>query len=157
MGVYCLARSAPRATATNIGSLIATAGMILAPFALVKTSASTTGAIKGIALELELSGVALTQVSRLWMGRRFGLLPANRGIVTNGPFAIVRHPTYLGWLLLSAGYVLSYPAARNVIAILVSIAFMLWRIDQEERLLENDRAYAPYNKRVPFRLIPGLI
>jgi protein-S-isoprenylcysteine O-methyltransferase Ste14 len=157
MGVFCLVRSAPQTSATNVSSLVATAGMIVAPFLMVRTASSTIGLVKGGALAFELLGVALIQVSRLYMGRSFGLLPANRGIVTSGPFAMVRHPIYLGWLLLSVGYVFTYPAVRNVVAILVSVPFMIWRIEQEEALLENDLVYAAYHKRVPCRLIPGLI
>jgi protein-S-isoprenylcysteine O-methyltransferase Ste14 len=157
MGIYCLVRSAPQSTATSLSSLLATMGMIVAPFLLVRTASSTSGVIKELAISFELLGVALTQVSRLYMGRRFGLLPANRGIVTGGPFAIVRHPIYLGWLLLSVGYVLTYPATRNVVAVLGTIPFMIWRIEQEEALLDSDSTYAAYHKRVPFRLIPGLI
>ena len=157
MGMICLVRSAPLNAITNFCSVAATTGMILAPFLFIRSADATTGLIKEIAISLELLGVAMTQVSRLYMGRSFGLLPANRGIVTSGPFAIVRHPIYLGWILLSLGYVLTYPAARNVLAVLVAFPFMLWRIEQEEELLEQDSAYAAYHRRVPFRLIPGLI
>ena len=32
------------------------------------------------------------------LGRSFGLVPANRGIVARGPYLLVRHPIYAGYL-----------------------------------------------------------
>jgi protein-S-isoprenylcysteine O-methyltransferase Ste14 len=113
--------------------------------------------IATIGLILELLGVLLTQIARIYMGRSFGLLPANRGIVSNGPFRWVRHPIYFGWLILSIGYAMSYVSERNIALIVATLPFMVWRIDQEEAHLSADPEYRNYMDRVRYRLWPGVV
>jgi protein-S-isoprenylcysteine O-methyltransferase Ste14 len=43
-----------------------------------------------VGVAVQLVGVGLQFASKLWLGRRFGLLPANRGIVTTGPYRLLR-------------------------------------------------------------------
>jgi len=117
----------------------------------------SSGALATTGLVLELLGVMLTQVSRVYMGRSFGILPANRGVVSKGPFRWVRHPIYLGWLVLSIGYAASYLNDRNVILIVATFGLMVWRIDQEETHLSADPAYRNYMDHVRYRLLPGII
>lgn len=155
MGILSLLRYPPRSSMINVYTLAASAGMLLLP-ALMRPESQSIGllAIGGIALEL--FGVLLTQVARLYMGRSFGILPANRGIVSKGPFASVRHPIYIGWLILAIGYAMSYPSARNIILVIATVPFMFWRIEQEESHLSEDGAYRDYCSQVKFRLVPGV-
>ena len=69
----------------------------------------------------------------------------------------MRHPIYLGWLILTIGFAFSYPTARNVLLIVASIPFLVWRIQMEEGLLALDPAYRSYQHKVRFRLWPGVI
>jgi protein-S-isoprenylcysteine O-methyltransferase Ste14 len=117
----------------------------------------STGALATVGLLFELCGVMLTQIARVYMGRSFGILPANRGIVSKGPFRWVRHPIYFGWLVLSIGYAMSYANPRNMVLIVVTLPFMVWRIDQEETHLSADTAYRGYMDHVRYRLLPGVI
>jgi protein-S-isoprenylcysteine O-methyltransferase Ste14 len=91
------------------------------------------------------------------MGRSFGVLPANRGIVLKGPFSYVRHPVYLGWLVLSTGFAMCNPSWRNILIIVATLPFMVWRIDQEESHLKAYPEYRAYMDRVRFRLWPGIV
>ena len=156
MGILSLVRLPPRSATISIGAVAATAGMLVLP-CLMRPADRSNGILALCGIAIELIGVVLTQVARIYMGRRFGLLPANRGIVSKGPFALVRHPIYIGWLLLAAGYAMSYPSARNILLIVAVLPFMIWRIEQEELLLGEDPEYSAYRARVRFRLIPGLI
>ena len=90
------------------------------------------------------------------MGRSFGILPGNRGIVSKGPFARVRHPIYAGWFVLTVGYLASYPSWMNCLIAMATLPFMMWRIQLEEDLLSADADYRKYRRLVPFRLVPGL-
>ena len=156
MGLFSLMRAAPRSTAINFSTIVATGGMLVLP-ALMRPLGASPGALGAVGIALELVGVVLTQVSRIYMGRSFGLFPANRGIVSRGPFASVRHPIYAGWIILSIGYAMSYPSARNVMLIAATLPLMVWRIEQEEAHLKSDPAYLSYLAKVRFRLIPGVI
>ncbi len=156
MAVMSFARFAPRSTTVNLGTLVASGAMLILP-SFMRPIDRSTGALATFGLVFELCGVMLTQVARVYMGRSFGILPANRGIVTKGPFRWVRHPIYFGWLVLSIGYAMSYTNPRNVILIVATLPFMVWRIDQEEVHLGADPDYRGYIDRVSYRLLPGVI
>jgi protein-S-isoprenylcysteine O-methyltransferase Ste14 len=123
----------------------------------MRPTAMSAGALATTGLIFELFGVVLTQVARVYMGRSFGILPANRGIVSKGPFRSVRHPIYFGWLILSLGYAMSFASERNILLIAMTLPFMVWRIGQEEVHLSADPEYLRYMKRVRYRLWPGVL
>lgn len=156
MAVMSFARFAPRSTTVNLQTIVASGGMMILP-CFMRPINQSRGALATTGLIFELLGVVLTQVSRVYMGRSFGILPANRGVVSKGPFRWIRHPIYLGWLVLSIGYATSYVTDRNVILIAVTFVLMVWRIYQEEAHLSADPAYRGYMDRVRYRLLPGII
>ena len=59
--------------------------------------------------------------SVLVLGRCFGVLPEVRGLVTRGPYGVVRHPVYLGELTACAGLVLASPSIWNFAVIVVFV------------------------------------
>ena len=156
MVVMSFARFAPRTSAVNWRTLVATGGMLILP-GFMRPTAMSTGALATTGLIFELFGVVLTQVARVYMGRSFGILPANRGIVSKGPFRSVRHPIYFGWLILSLGYAMSFASERNILLIATTLPFMVWRIGQEEVHLSADPEYLQYMKQVRYRLWPGVL
>jgi len=155
MGLLSLVRVPARSTMVNLRSILATAAMMTIP-ALMRPGVGTTGLLQDLAIVIELIGIAFTQVSRLYLGRRFGLLPANRGIVSKGPFRLVRHPVYSGWLVLTIGFLMAYPTLRNVGILILSLPFLVWRMDLEEEHLTEDAAYREYAAKISYRLIPGI-
>jgi protein-S-isoprenylcysteine O-methyltransferase Ste14 len=82
----------------------------------------------------------------------------NLGLVTAGPYRVLRHPGYTGSLLAWVGYTVS--AGRLVPALIVAallVAAYVWRIVAEERMLaarfgDQWRAY----RRHTWRLVPLL-
>jgi protein-S-isoprenylcysteine O-methyltransferase Ste14 len=105
---------------------------------------------------LQLIGVAFALVSLGTLGRSFGLVAANRGVKTCGPYGLVRHPAYTGYLITYLGYVAENPSIRNVALLCVGTAFQLVRISEEERVLSDDAGYRAYRGAVRFRLVPYL-
>lgn len=156
MAVMSFARFVPRTSSVNLRTLAASGAMLILP-CFMRPANLSTGVLATTGLIFELCGVLLTQVARVYMGRSFGILPANRGIVSSGPFRWVRHPIYLGWFILSIGYAMSFANDRNIMLIVVALPFMVWRIDQEEEHLSTDPAYLSYMNRVRYRLWPGVI
>ena len=87
----------------------------------------------------------------------FGLLPEARGLVTRGPYRLVRHPVYLGELTSALGLVIARPHML-IAAMYVAFAILqYWRTIFEERALSAayPGEYPAYARQVP-RLVPGL-
>jgi protein-S-isoprenylcysteine O-methyltransferase Ste14 len=102
-------------------------------------------------------GAVLLVAARLSLGRSFTVLPQPRAegsLVTRGPFRIVRHPIYLGALLLLGGASLFH--SWTGLALTGALA-VLWagKARVEERFLTDQFAeYADYRRRVRYRLVP---
>jgi protein-S-isoprenylcysteine O-methyltransferase Ste14 len=93
----------------------------------------------------------------LALGRCFGVLPEVRGLVTRGPYSVVRHPVYLGELGACAGLVLAAPTPWNVGVAAVFTAAQFVRMRLEERALGSEfPEYRSYAARTP-RLVPRLV
>jgi protein-S-isoprenylcysteine O-methyltransferase Ste14 len=93
---------------------------------------------------------------KLALGRSFGLVPANRGVVVQGPYTVVRHPIYLGYLVTHAAFLVANPQPLNVLIVLVADSALIARALIEERVLRLDAAYEAYCRRVGWHLVPGL-
>ena len=107
-------------------------------------------------LGLQLAGLALAVASLAALGRSFGFVAADRGLVTRGPYAVVRHPVYSAYVLIQFGYVLQAVSMRNVAVLAVVTGCNAGRAICEERVLAEHSDYATYRGRVRRRLIPGV-
>jgi protein-S-isoprenylcysteine O-methyltransferase Ste14 len=101
-----------------------------------------------------LSGYGLVLWSLLTLGDRFGIAPADRGLVTRGPYRFVRHPMYLGELVVRGALVVAAPQLLVAFVLLLAlITIQALRIVREERILVG---YGDYASWVRFRLLPGI-
>jgi protein-S-isoprenylcysteine O-methyltransferase Ste14 len=103
---------------------------------------------------VQLVGVLVALLSLCMLGRSFGIVAANRGVKTRGPYGLVRHPAYTGYLISYVGYTVENPSARNIVLLAIATAFQLLRINEEELVLAADDAYDRYRRRVRYRLLP---
>ena len=103
---------------------------------------------------LQLAGAAAAVYSLGVLGRSFGLVAANRGVRTGGPYGLVRHPLYVSFFITDLGYVLENPSPWNIGVLLVVAAAQIARIGTEEDCLRGDPAYVRYCERVRYRLVP---
>ena len=156
MGIFSLVRVPPKTVTVTANSIAATAGMMILPI-LIRPGVPSVGLVNQAGTVLEVIGIIFTQLARVYLGRSFGLLPANRGIVSTGPFRLMRHPVYVGWFVLTLGLAFIYPKPSSCLLILATLPFMMWRIMQEEELLRLDPEYRAYCEKVRYRLIPGII
>jgi len=78
-------------------------------------------------------------------------------VVTGGPYRFVRHPGYLGSLLLYSGVALLLGSVWALAVVAVLAAVLVVRTAKEDRFLHEQLAgYPQYARRVRFRLLPGL-
>jgi len=91
-----------------------------------------------------------------WASRIIEVVPGQK-LITTGPYAIIRHPMYLGALVM----VLAMPVALGTLypaaAFVPYAALIILRIADEEAMLKRDLAgYVDYCGMVKYRLIPGI-
>ena len=103
-----------------------------------------------------LMGLVLQLWAKLTLRRSFGIVPANRGVKASGPYRLVRHPMYLGYVTVHIGFLLLSPNLWNLVVYGLSFAIQIVRIRAEERLLGLDPAYAAFQAHTRFRLLPGV-
>ncbi len=86
-------------------------------------------------------------------------IQAERGhdVVTGGPYRIVRHPGYTGWMLASLFLPLALASLWAYLPVLVGVVALIARTALEDRTLRQELAgYADYARQVPYRLLPGV-
>jgi protein-S-isoprenylcysteine O-methyltransferase Ste14 len=108
-----------------------------------------TALIAGLGLLIVVGG-------KMTLGRSFGVVPANRGVVVAGPYTFVRHPIYTGYLITHACFLIAHPSAWNLSIIVTADAALILRALMEERVLRADAAYQQYCERVRWHLVPGV-
>lgn len=105
---------------------------------------------------LMLAGMAIQIAAKASLWRSFGIVPANRGVRTGGPYRLVRHPMYAGYALTHIGFLLGYPSLQNTLLYAFAFAIQLVRLMREEGLLNRDPAYRHYAARARYRLLPWI-
>ncbi len=78
-------------------------------------------------------------------------------VISNGPYAIVRHPMYVGAFLVYAASPLALGSYWAVLPGLMILPVLIFRILDEEKLLLRDfPGYREYTQKVTYRLLPGI-
>jgi protein-S-isoprenylcysteine O-methyltransferase Ste14 len=78
-------------------------------------------------------------------------------VISNGPYALVRHPMYLGMILLMIATPLALGSYWAFIPSLALIPLLAARAKNEEELLANELAgYREYTQKTRYRIFPGI-
>jgi protein-S-isoprenylcysteine O-methyltransferase Ste14 len=80
----------------------------------------------------------------------------NTPLQVGGPYRVVRHPLYLGWMLAVFGT--PHLTGDRLVFALISSAYLMVAVPWEERSLEREFgvAYRRYRQRVRWRVLPFL-
>lgn len=115
---------------------------------------------------LKVAGVALLLASALLLFRSFRdntfLSPLVRiqkereqRVVSTGVYGFVRHPMYLGAVLMFVGTPLLLGSAAGLLLAAAMTLLLAFRIAGEERALADElEGYAEYRQKVRYRLLP---
>jgi len=139
-----------RAWRTRIVALASMVGIpLLRPIGVGIVPDAATAAVSAVGLLLIIAG-------KVALGRSFGLMPANRGIVCRGVYRVMRHPIYAGYLVTHAAFLVAHPIGWNLLVLVASDTALLVRAICEERTLARDAEYAGYMTKVRWRVLPGV-
>lgn len=76
-------------------------------------------------------------------------------VCKDGPYGVVRHPTYLSVLSSSIGIYMVFPTPRVMICTIMIAGIIILRTYLEDKLLQDElNGYIEYTKKVKYRLIP---
>jgi protein-S-isoprenylcysteine O-methyltransferase Ste14 len=106
------------------------------------------------AIGLMSFGLLCSISAKIFLRRSFGIVPANRGVQREGPYRVVRHPIYFGYLLAQIGFFCVNASVLNATVYSACWLAMVLRIRAEEEMLGLDPAYRDYQQAVRQRLIP---
>lgn len=79
-------------------------------------------------------------------------------LATTGPYARIRHPQYVGFVLIMLGFLVQWPTilTLGMFPVLVTMYVRLARREEQEALAEFGTDYTRYAERVP-AFIPSLV
>ncbi|HTB63156.1 MAG TPA: isoprenylcysteine carboxylmethyltransferase family protein, partial [Opitutales bacterium] len=84
---------------------------------------------------LGTAGIAFSVWGIISLGRSFGIFVAVRTVVLRGPYRIVRHPMYCGYIIGSLGMLAASCNIALAVLVPVQIALFAWRAKLEEARL----------------------
>jgi protein-S-isoprenylcysteine O-methyltransferase Ste14 len=154
VGVIFLIRRSPRSASHNpFDWAVAYGGwffgLLVRPGAPALPFASTFG------LAMQCADLALWTWAFANLSRSYGIVAADRGLTTHGPYKFVRHPLYLAYMIGAVGYLVQSLSAWNITIVAVTVSFQVARILREEHHLDST-AYNQYRRRVRWHLLPGM-
>jgi protein-S-isoprenylcysteine O-methyltransferase Ste14 len=78
-----------------------------------------------------------------------------QSVISTGPYALVRHPMYMGALVLLLGIPIALGSWWGMLAVIPITLVLAWRLRDEEKFLSKNLAgYPAYQEKVKYRLIP---
>jgi protein-S-isoprenylcysteine O-methyltransferase Ste14 len=80
---------------------------------------------------------------------------AEQRVISTGPYALVRHPMYIGALVMLVGVPLALGSWWGLLAIIPMIIVLILRLlDEEKFLAKNLAGYRDYQSKVRYHLFP---
>lgn len=112
---------------------------------------------RGIVSFVMLFALLLSITAIISLGRSFGIVPANRGIITTGLYSFVRHPIYACYIIFDICLLSVMFSWLNLAVVCGFVMTCYLRAYYEERLLRQDHSYNEYIKRTPYMFCPYII
>lgn len=115
----------------------------------------TAGMIAGLVMTA-MAASSLDPLELAGIRQAFGWPLRQRGLITTGPFGVVRHPLYLGWVLVV--WSLPVMTGTQFVFAAISTLYLVIAVPFEERELKRTMGaeYEAYARVVRWRILPGL-
>ncbi|HET7667185.1 MAG TPA: isoprenylcysteine carboxylmethyltransferase family protein, partial [Mycobacterium sp.] len=82
---------------------------------------------------------------------------AEQKVVSTGLYGLVRHPMYVGTLIMMIGTPIALGSYWALLATLFALPVLAARIEDEEKMLRQELdGYDEYMRKVHYRLVPGV-
>jgi protein-S-isoprenylcysteine O-methyltransferase Ste14 len=153
--VLTVVRRRARLVESSVAALVVTTLSLAGP-PMLRAGDAAPIAPDALTAGMSAVGLALIVIAKIALGRSFGLVPANRGVVVRGPYMIVRHPIYTGYLMTHIAFLLANPTPWNTAVLVLADSALIARAMMEERVLSADVTYQGYCQRVGWHLVPGV-
>ncbi len=153
--VLTVFRRAPLLVDRSLRARALTGASLVGPLAVIPGTVAPL-APEAATVFVSAAGLMVVIGGKLSLGRSFGLMPANRGIVCTGLYRVVRHPIYMGYLVTHVAYLAANPTLWNIAALVASDLALMARAVCEEATLARDEEYRGYQSRVRWRVVPGV-
>jgi len=102
-------------------------------------------------------GMAMLVVSQNNYAAATVTVEAEQPVVDTGLYGLVRHPMYVGALIMMVGMPLALDSYWGLLTLVPGVAVLALRIDDEEKMLRQELAgYDEYTHKVHYRLVPGV-
>ena len=76
-------------------------------------------------------------------------------VIFTGPYSLVRHPMYIGALVMLSGTPLALGSGWGLLTTIPITLVIVWRLLEEEAFLaKNLPGYSQYRNKVRYRLVP---
>jgi protein-S-isoprenylcysteine O-methyltransferase Ste14 len=118
---------------------------------------AVTAAVSVLGLVLVAVGLTIAMLVTIQNGYAAANITVETGqqLSSTGWYGFVRHPMYFGNVILMVGVPLALGSYWGLLILLVGLAVLALRINDEEALLKKDLAgYDEYMDRVHYRLVP---
>jgi protein-S-isoprenylcysteine O-methyltransferase Ste14 len=159
-------RAGPAAE-TRTAQRIAISGTILSVVAVLVVSAldhrfgwsqvPTAVILAGDLLVAVGLGIAMMVVIQNSYAASTVRVEAAQTVVTTGLYGLVRHPMYVGALIMMIGTPLALDSYWGLVTIVPALLALGYRISDEEKMLKDELVgYRDYTQKVHYRLVPGV-
>jgi protein-S-isoprenylcysteine O-methyltransferase Ste14 len=153
--VFIVLRRRARVVDRTLAARVITGMSMLGP-PLLRAGTEAPLLPDAVTAAVSVAGVLLVIAAKLTLGRSFGLVPANRGVVDSGPYNLMRHPIYTGYVISHIGFLAAHPTVMNIGLVVAGDAALVLRALYEERTLVEDDRYRAYCGRVGWHFVPGV-
>jgi len=120
---------------------------------------SVPAAISVVGDVLVAVGLGIAMLTTIQNGYASANITVESGqqVVSTGLYSVVRHPMYLGNVVLMVGIPLALGSYWGLVFVIPGVAILALRILDEEKVLTQELAgYPDYTNKVHYRLMPGV-